>query len=180
MVVPRCVVVDEHRMDNYLRWVARSLVQPQDPVVQDRLEAGAGAGQGVVNAALPVPMPVTPSLPVVGPSLGSSTLPSVNTFKLTADTGVGLGLQVGGQVDSAPKRTGGGASSDSKEGDVVQVDRGDVTVAIVHDGSELEVLSTGSPGRGVNSEHSNPLAPPRTPSSSTPSREPETIYHTVV
>ncbi len=41
MVVPRCAAIQEHFMDNYLRWVARTLLQPVDPD-QPLTQAGDG------------------------------------------------------------------------------------------------------------------------------------------
>ena len=40
MVVPRCAAIQEHFMDNYLRWVARTLLQPVDPDQPPLAQAG--------------------------------------------------------------------------------------------------------------------------------------------
>jgi hypothetical protein len=42
MVVPRCAAIQEHFMDNYLRWVARTLLQPVDPDQPPLAQAGDG------------------------------------------------------------------------------------------------------------------------------------------
>lgn len=127
MVVPRCAVVEEHYMVNYLRWVARCLLQPQDPPTRKTQpedpkaqvdSEGALAAEGSVGGASTSPSrapdrPGSGSLasPASGSAVPSSPRPAASPGRVAfgaASGSAGFGSINSGMAVTVPAGAGVG------------------------------------------------------------------------